>query len=103
MKNESSPTKLISRKQADGEWLERIVKGFGNRRRIQILRLLKAEPELSLSDICDRLNMIIQNGSEHMRKLVAAGLVTKRRQCYCFRHKITERGLYALHFLDTVV
>ncbi len=33
--------------------LERIVKGFGNDRRIQIMSLLKTEPELSLSGISE--------------------------------------------------
>ena len=36
--------------------LERIVKGFANHRRIEILYLLRREPELSVDDISERLH-----------------------------------------------
>ena len=39
--------------------LERIVKGFANHRRLQILDLLKKEPELTVDDISERLNINI--------------------------------------------
>ena len=98
----SSAKKSSPRSNAVEKRLERIAKGFANYRRIQILRLIEAEPELSLSDICERLGMISQNGSEHLRKLNVAGLVMKRRQSYRFRHKITDRGRHILAFLDTI-
>ncbi len=40
--------------------LERVVKGFANHRRIQIMSLLKTEPELSLSGISRRLKIDIR-------------------------------------------
>ena len=83
-------------------WRERIAKGFANHLRIQILRLLKKEPELSLGEICDRFEMDITNGSEHVRKLTIARLVVKRRQHRHVLHRITNRGIKALSFLDTL-
>ena len=55
--------------------IERIVKGFANHRRIQILDLLKREPELSVDEISERLNIGYENASDHVRKLAIAGVV----------------------------
>ena len=37
--------------------LERVVKGFANHRRIEILELLSQSPELSVVDISDKLKI----------------------------------------------
>ncbi|MFA7309765.1 MAG: winged helix-turn-helix domain-containing protein [Candidatus Paceibacterota bacterium] len=78
--------------------IERIVKGFANHRRIQILDLLKQSPELSVDDIADRLNIGYENASDHIRKLAIAGLVMKRYEGTTVRHKLTERGETILVF-----
>ena len=78
--------------------LERIVKGFANHRRIQILDLLKREPELSVEDISERLNIGYENASDHVRKLAIAGLVLKRNEGPSVRHKLTARGEAILVF-----
>ena len=72
--------------------LERIVKGFANHRRLQILDLLKREPELSIADIADRLKIGYENTSDHIRKLAIAGLVLKRNQGTTVLHKLTPRA-----------
>jgi len=43
-------------RQTNYRALERIVKGFANHRRIEILYLLRREPELSVDDISERLH-----------------------------------------------
>ncbi|MBI5456948.1 winged helix-turn-helix transcriptional regulator [Candidatus Kaiserbacteria bacterium] len=78
--------------------LERIVKGFANHRRIEIMHLLKREPELSVEDISERLNIGYENASDHVRKLAIAGLVMKRNDGRAVRHKLTERANYVLMF-----
>ncbi|MEK7502638.1 MAG: winged helix-turn-helix transcriptional regulator [Patescibacteria group bacterium] len=55
--------------------LERIVKGFANHRRIQIMELVNNNPELSLADISARLKINIKTASEHIRRLAISGLV----------------------------
>ena len=52
--------------------LERIVKGFANHRRLQILDLLRREPELSVEEISERLGIGYVNASDHVRKLAIA-------------------------------
>ena len=41
--------------------LERIIKGFGSHRRLQMLDLLEREPELSVEDISERLQIGYEN------------------------------------------
>jgi DNA-binding transcriptional ArsR family regulator len=78
--------------------LERIVKGFANHRRIEIMQLLSREPELSVEDISEKLRIGYENASDHVRKLAIAGLVMKRNQGASVRHKLTDRGQDVLVF-----
>lgn len=78
--------------------LERIIKGFSNHRRLEILELLRAKPELSVEDIAERLKIGYQNASDHVRKLAIAGLVMKRNEGPSVRHKLTARGESILVF-----
>jgi len=78
--------------------LERIVKGFANHRRIQIMDLLRREPELSVEDISERLNIGYENASDHIRKLAIAGLVLKRNEGSAVRHRLTPRAESILVF-----
>lgn len=69
--------------------LERVIKGFANHRRLQILDLLKNQPELSVDNITERLGTGYENTSDHIRKLAIAGLVLKRNDGLSVRHKLT--------------
>ncbi|MBU2037050.1 winged helix-turn-helix domain-containing protein [Patescibacteria group bacterium] len=79
--------------------LERIVRGFSNHRRIQILKLLKRSPELSVVEISGRLKINFKTASEHLRRLAISGLVLKRNDNQNVRHKVSERGEQVLKFL----
>ncbi len=79
--------------------LERIVKGFSNHRRIEILELLKQKPELSLDEISTTLNINLKTASEHVRRLAISGLVLKRSAGNYVRHKLTPRAQAILKFL----
>lgn len=83
--------------------IERVVKGFANHRRIQILELLKEEPELSVEDIAEKLHIGYQNASDHVRKLAIAGLVMKRAEGSSVRHKLTPRAESILVFCKRLV
>lgn len=82
--------------------LERIVKGFSNHRRIEIVELLAKTPELSVIEISDELRINFKTGSEHIRRLAIAGLVMKRNDNKSVRHKLTENGKVVLRFLRTL-
>ncbi|MAG12471.1 hypothetical protein CL630_01530 [bacterium] len=82
--------------------LERLVRGFSNHRRIQIMELLKKSPELSVEEIADNLQVNFKTISEHIRRLAIAGLVIKRNEGNTVRHKLTTRALSILKFLRTL-
>ena len=81
---------------------EKIVKGFANHRRIQILSLLEVEPDLSLVDIADKLSVNFKTAGEHTRKLTIAGLIMKRYRGAAVEHAVTELGNHVLKFLRTL-
>ncbi len=82
--------------------LERIVRGFSNHRRIEIVALLKKLPELSLDEIATMLHINFKTASEHVRRLAITGLVLKRSEGNSVRHKLTSRGESILKFLRTL-
>lgn len=79
--------------------LERIIKGFANHRRLQILELLKREPELSVQEISEKTKSEFKNISAHINKMAVAGLVMKRSDSKSIRHKLTKRGIIILKFV----
>jgi len=82
--------------------LERIVKGFANHRRLQVLELLNREPELSVQEISEKLKTEFKNISAHINKMAIAGLVMKRNEGNLIRHKLTNRGKSILQFVRII-
>jgi DNA-binding transcriptional ArsR family regulator len=82
--------------------LEKVVKGFANHRRIEILELLARHPELCVGEISHQLQIEIRTASEHLRRLSIAGLVLKRYEGREVRLTLTERARDILRFLDTL-
>ncbi|MEK7109033.1 MAG: winged helix-turn-helix domain-containing protein [Patescibacteria group bacterium] len=82
--------------------LERIIKGFANHRRLDILELLQKTPELSVEEIAEKLSIGYVNASDHIRKLAIAGLVMKRNDNKAVRHKLTPRAKVILTFCKTL-
>ena len=82
--------------------MERLVKGFANHRRLEILDLLKRNPELSVEEISDRLKIGYENASDHIRKLAIAGLVLKRPAGLDVPQKPTPRAHHVLRFCKTL-
>ena len=82
--------------------LEKITKGVANHRRIEILDLLHREPQLSVIEISERLNVNFKTISEHVRRLAHAGLVFKRSEGAAVRHALAPQGVLILKFLRTL-
>ena len=64
-----------------------------------MLVLLARTPELSLAEIADTLRINFKTASEHLRRLVQAGLVMKRNEGNFVRHALTHLGASILKFL----
>jgi DNA-binding transcriptional ArsR family regulator len=88
----------MKRGQTNFRALERVIKGFSNHRRLEILTLLSEESELSVEDIAEKLGIGYENASDHIRKLAIAGLVLKRYEGTTVRHKLTDRAGHILVF-----
>jgi predicted ArsR family transcriptional regulator len=82
--------------------LERIVRGFSNHRRIQILERLDSHPELSVAEVATQLKAHFKTIAAHLERLAIAGLVMKRNDVTAVRHKLTVRGQSILKFLRTL-
>lgn len=82
--------------------LEKVVKGFANHRRIEILHLLEKSPNLSIFEISDTLDVNFKTVSEHVRRLAIAGLVWKHNEGSSVRHRLSNQGLLILKFLRTL-
>ena len=82
--------------------LERIVRGFSNHRRIEILQLLNTSPELSVIEISEALNINFKTIADHVRRLAIAGLVLKRNEGAAVRHAVSPSGRLVLKFLRTL-
>lgn len=79
--------------------IEKIVKGFANHRRIEMLELIKNQPELSLNEISSELRVNLKTASEHLRRLTVAGLILKRNRGQNVLHKLSPLGDDILKFL----
>ena len=82
--------------------LERIVRGFSNHRRIQMLGLLHETPELTLKEVAARLRINLKTAADHLRRLTIAGLALKRNRGAAVQHRLTERGTRVLTFLQSL-
>ena len=87
----------------DERKLECVVKGIANVQRIRILQLVESDQSLSLRDVCEILELDYANGCEHIKKMVLAGMVIKRRRNSSLCHLITGRGRQALLYLRSVI
>jgi len=74
------------------------MKGVANHWRLEIIETLDKQPELSVTEITERLSVDFRTASEHLRKLLIAGLIMKRYEGTMVRHALTSRGRAILKF-----
>lgn len=82
--------------------LQRIVKGFANHRRIQILEHLFKNNGISLNELSGGIKVNLKTVSEHTRKMVSAGLISKHYKGAEVQHLLTTRGKRVLKFLQNL-
>ena len=82
--------------------LERIVRGFSNHRRIQMMETLQARPDLELGGLAVACGVNLKTASEHARRLALAGLVLKKNKGRNVIHTLAPRGRTVLAFLRTL-
>ena len=90
---------VVRKTGARSRRLERVVKGFANHRRIEILELLGKKPEMSVGQISLATEIELKTTSEHLRRLTIAGLILKRNEGREVRHALTPQARQILKFL----
>lgn len=79
-------------KKINYKYLEKIIKGGANHRRLQILFLLEKNPGLSVEQVSINLDVIFVTIASHLQKLHQSGLVSKTYIGRTVVHYVTKRG-----------
>lgn len=79
--------------------LEKIIKGAGNHRRIEVIYILAKQPGLTVTQLSENLKVNYKTISEHLRRLCHSGLIEKRYQGAEVQHTLTDLGKTILKFL----
>jgi len=83
---------MRKQKKVNFKYLEKIMKGGANHRRLQILFLLEKNPGLSVDLVSTNLNVIFVTIASHLQKLHSSGLVSKKYVGRTVVHFVTKRG-----------
>ena len=83
---------MAEKKVKSPKKLERHFKGVANHRRIQILLLIAKHPDITLFDIAEVVECNFKTISEHVRKLMLAGLIEKSYAGREVQHRLTPYG-----------
>lgn len=70
--------------------LERTLKALANGRRLNILKYLKKEKEMSVGDISDKINLSFKSTSKHLSILFSADIVEKEQINLQVFYRISE-------------
>ena len=81
--------------------LERYFKGVANHRRIEILILIAGRDGLTVEQIAKKLDCNIKTISEHTRRLVQAGLISKKYKGRTVTHFFTPYGKIFVKIIKT--
>lgn len=85
--------------QKNSKQLERHIKGISNHWRIDILRLIAKEPDITVENIAERLRGNHKTISAHTLTLLRAGLIEKRYLGHMVLHKLSPYGKRFYDFL----
>ncbi|UMX47872.1 MAG: winged helix-turn-helix domain-containing protein [Candidatus Nealsonbacteria bacterium DGGOD1a] len=88
-------------KQKTAKQLERYFKGVANHRRIDILLLIAKKEGIKVEDIANILDVNFKTISEHVRRLVQAGLVNKNYQGRQVAQTLSPYGKRFVEFIRT--
>lgn len=81
--------------------LERHFKGVANHRRVDILFLVSKNEGINVEDIAEKLKCNFKTISEHIRRLVHAGLLDKKYQGRAVAHSLSPYGKIFIKFINT--
>jgi predicted transcriptional regulator len=80
---------------------ERYFKGVANHRRIEIVFLVSKRQGITVDEITEAMNCNFKTISEHIRKLVQAGLINKKYRGRQVEHALSPYGNKFLKFMQS--
>jgi predicted transcriptional regulator len=80
---------------------ERYFKGVANHRRVEIVFLVSKRQGITVDEITESLGCNFKTVSEHIRKLVQAGLVNKKYRGRQVAHSLSPYGVRFLKFMQS--
>lgn len=81
--------------------MERHLKGVANHRRIEILFLIAKEEGISVEGITNNLHCNFKTISEHIQRLMHAGLIEKKYEGHYVKHLLSPYGRIFIAFLSS--
>ncbi|MEK7128433.1 MAG: metalloregulator ArsR/SmtB family transcription factor [Patescibacteria group bacterium] len=69
---------------------ERILKALANRRRLQIIKYLKAEKQATVTDIAEHIKLSFKSTSKHLSVLLSAGILDKEQISLSMFYSVVE-------------
>ncbi len=69
---------------------EKILKALANRRRLQIIKYLKAEKQATVTDIAEHLKLSFKSTSKHLAVLFNAGILDKEQISLSMFYSVLE-------------
>ena len=72
--------------KSDTKALERIFKALANRRRLEILRVLKSGKKISVGDIAHEIKLSFKATSKHLGILYGVGFIDKEQESLMIRY-----------------
>lgn len=83
--------------------LERILKSLANRRRLAILKYLKAKKEANVGDIADEINLSLKSTSRHLSVLAAADILEKEQRGLQVFYRLSSSPKSIVKYLLTIL
>lgn len=83
----------------DSTQIAEVFKGLANHYRVDMLRLLAKQPDLTVDAAADLLNANYKTIAVHMGRMHRSGLITKKYKGTYVQHRLTQRGKVILKFL----
>jgi ArsR family transcriptional regulator, arsenate/arsenite/antimonite-responsive transcriptional repressor len=75
---------------ANAKELEKILKAVANKRRIEMLRLIRTKREAAVGDIAEELRLSFKATSKHLRVLYSAGFIEREQRGVQVMYRISN-------------
>lgn len=85
------------------EDLEKVMKAFANKRRLAIVKYLKANKEASVRDVASEIHLSLKSTSKHLNILAVANILEKDQRSLEVFYRIPKNSRFvAKHIIQLI-